>query len=210
MPAPSNFYKYFQANKNDVNLINELKLTDEQTVLLNKSNAELTKEDRVKLKESVTTIQEVIVEIWKEKQPKPEPNSNKAKRLTKAEKAAKEAERQKNLKESAEHLKRFSHIEDALKVVEKMFSTYCLDYSETEIIGFKSKLTTFQTDIDKIIGDKKEERKVKEQKEALDKLSVLEQQVEATINRLKELGLNEKGEPITIPEPTPTVHNQHT
>jgi len=114
-------------------------------------------------------------------------DNGKKKRQTKAEKVELAAQAEKNKRESVEYLKQYSLIEAELNGVEKIFNTYCLDYSDTDITKFKTKLSIFKDRIDEIIYLNKTEKKRIERQQALDKLKELKEQVEETEKLLKSL-----------------------
>lgn len=177
MPAPSTFYRYFNANKDSVKLMNDLNVSAEQTVLLNKQNAELTTEERETLALSVTKEQATIVKIWKATLPKKEIKAT-TKRKTKVEIASSENEQ-----------KKFSHLKDELTNVEIRFVKYALDYSKEEIDEFKTKLTNFQKSIDSKITELEKIRKEAEQQAAINEFQALQDALNEKTEQLKKLGV---------------------
>jgi len=180
---PTKFQKYFNSIKNDSSKITELKLTERQTLLLNKNNDDLTDSERTELKQSVTPEQKQFL--------LPKSSSGKTiptyKKLTKAEiKIQEEKDRAEAIAANSEEQKKIVHLFSELNILTR-FEKHVLAYTPEEIKDFKDKLTKFQSSIDTKIKEAKE-AKLKADKEAAQaKIDALKKQIEDAAAELKKL-----------------------
>ena len=87
-------------------------------------------------------------------------------------------------------------MDNLLKGLTNHFTTYAINYTEKEVGQFESDLTNFFNDISTIRINKIEELKAANQAAALKEFNAMKEALNKQAEKLKELGLDEKGNPI--------------